>query len=452
MPPSLRLPVGLAVCAAACAISSTPAQNLPNAGPQAAASIAPGGPPLLAELLARYDREPEGPAKQALAAQIDAVAHQKYATVSRLYWHTDLAAAQAAARETQRPILHLRMLGRLDEDLSCANSRLFRATLYANKDVSALLRDHFVLYWSSERPVPRVTIDYGDGRKLERTTTGNSAHYVLDETGAVLEVLPGLYAPTAFQHELRGSLALAESVRGKSPAERARAVVQYHVAEMKAANEAWTKLPGTPYIPSATALLTQGRVVSELAIAQRATVSKAAIEISDLQYIVADLAPEQWPAEQVAMWASAGQMLYGIGDLKRDTTASRIFLAGGVGGPRGRRPESPTPPNVLDGQSLALVSRLHDAVPAKLRGTAAEKQAMIARLEQNLVADSALNQLRLRPTISNELIRLGGHADFDALNAWVYAKVFRTPKADEWLGLLPRTDFSGLPGDGVVMN
>src|SRR5688500_5457701 len=74
-------------------------------------------------LLVRYDREPNGPTKDQLAARIDAVAHQKYATVSRLYWHTDLALAKRAAREQGRPILHLRMLGKLDDDLSCANSR-----------------------------------------------------------------------------------------------------------------------------------------------------------------------------------------------------------------------------------------------------------------------------------------------------------------------------------------
>jgi len=95
------------------------------------------------------------------------------------------------------------MLGNLDEDLSCANSRLFRATLYANQDVSRFLREHFILYWSSERPVPRVTIDYGNGHRLERTTAGNSAHYVLDEAGHVLDVLPGLYAPAAFRRAYR---------------------------------------------------------------------------------------------------------------------------------------------------------------------------------------------------------------------------------------------------------
>src|SRR6186997_3405980 len=99
-------------------------------------------------LLARFDRQPDGPAKDALAAEIDAAAHQKYATVSRLYWYTDLASAEAAARQYGRPILHLRMLGKLDEDFSCTNSRLFRATLYANQDLSQFLRERFILYWS----------------------------------------------------------------------------------------------------------------------------------------------------------------------------------------------------------------------------------------------------------------------------------------------------------------
>src|SRR4029453_8915575 len=164
-------------------------------------------------LLERYDRPPDGPAKDRLRARVDAVAHQKFATVSRLYWYTDLGSAEEAARTSKRPILHLRMLGRLDEDLSCANSRLFRVTLYANQDLSRFLRERFVLYWSSERPVPRVTIDYGDGRALQGTITGNSAHYILDEDAHVLDVLPGLYAPAAFRRELEGSLALAASVR-----------------------------------------------------------------------------------------------------------------------------------------------------------------------------------------------------------------------------------------------
>ena len=383
-------------------------------------------PGQLDSLFERYDREPEGPARDLLAAHIDAAAHQKYATVSRLYWHTDLAAAVSAAREQGRPILHLRLLGRLDEDLSCANSRLFRATLYANQDVSRFLREQFILYWSSERPVPRVTIDYGDGRKLERTTTGNSAHYILDEQGNVLDVLPGLYAPTAFRRELERSLVLAEHARGQSADERARLIVAYHDDRLTATIREWNRLTSTLGIGRVRQLRTQGPIERSLAAAQRATVTKAAIELNDLRSIARELALDALSDNEVGIWAAAGQMLYGIGNSK----------------PTSR---------VLDESSRALVIRLHNELPRELRAPDQQLDRMIARLEETLVADSAVNQLRLRPQIAREIVRRGGRTDFGTLNAWIYSEVFRSPQGDQWLGLLPRNTFTGLRGDGVVI-
>src|SRR5205823_3347817 len=68
-----------------------------------------------------------------------------------------------------------------------------------------LLREKFVLVWGSERPVPVVTVDYGDGRVLKRTLTGNSAHYVLDSDGRVVDVLPGLFDPVKFVEIVRAA-------------------------------------------------------------------------------------------------------------------------------------------------------------------------------------------------------------------------------------------------------
>src|SRR5204863_3294298 len=121
------------------------------------------------------------------AASIDAIAAQRDASASKLFWYTDFAEAKRVAKDSGKPILSLRLLGHLDEELSCANSRFFRTTLYANAEVSDYLRDHFVLHWKSVRPVPRITIDFGDGRKVERTITGNSIHYVLDADGRILD-------------------------------------------------------------------------------------------------------------------------------------------------------------------------------------------------------------------------------------------------------------------------
>ena len=75
------------------------------------------------------------------AAALDAVGQQRDCYASQLYWFTDLEQAKAAAKASGKPILSLRLLGRLDEEFSCANSRFFRTALYANGEVSKVLRD-----------------------------------------------------------------------------------------------------------------------------------------------------------------------------------------------------------------------------------------------------------------------------------------------------------------------
>jgi hypothetical protein len=389
------------------------------------AALRAAGPAGLDELLVRYDRA--SPAEQAaLADDVDAVAGQRYATVSRLYWYTELDRAEAAAHAMHRPILALRMLGDLRADLSCANSRLFRATLYANAEVAALLREHFVLYWSSERAVPVVTIDYGDGRKLVRTTTGNSVHYVLDEQGHVLDALPGLYAPKVFRAELAASLALADQVRGQPDAERVRATVAHHAAPIAAAERAG-RGAGNLLVEPGGEDATDARARALLA-AQRATITKATVEVPQLVQIGL-MSPRDVPRDD-ATWAAIGQRIWG--------TVARPSPA-------------PAPaPALLDAQSLALVARLHDAGPAEQRATPSELAAVIARLEQHILADTALDQFVLRQQIRKHIVA-AAETELTALNAWVYSEVFVTPRTDPWLGLLPRTEFTGVPGDGVVM-
>jgi len=162
-----------------------------------------------------------------LRAALDTVAGQRDAAFSGLYWYTSLEEARAAAARDGRPILSLRLLGKLDEELSCANSRFFRTALYANESISRLLREGWVLHWESVRPAPRITIDFGDGRRIERTITGNSLHYVLASDGRVVDVLPGLYGPGAFLFELEEVGPLARRVSGLAP-DRFRAALRSH--------------------------------------------------------------------------------------------------------------------------------------------------------------------------------------------------------------------------------
>ena len=171
---------------------------------------------------------------------LDEVGAQRDCYASHLYWYTDLNEVQAAARREGKPILSLRLLGKLTDEFSCANSRFFRGTLYANQTVSQVLRDQFILHWQSERPVPIVTIDFGDGRLLRRTVTGNSVHYVLDSNGRPIDALPGLYGPRAFLRGLGRAERIAREIAAIDDSTViARRLREYHRQRLSDLHQAW---------------------------------------------------------------------------------------------------------------------------------------------------------------------------------------------------------------------
>lgn len=238
---SLLLSTAALVCAQAAELPALAAaaldgdgaaiQNLRAAGPPGLEALFDAGKDRITALRQNQCRL-EAPENDKLRAALDGVARQRDAFASGLYWFTDIEAAKAEARKTSRPILSLRLLGNLDDEFSCANSRFFRTALYANRTVSALLRRGYVLHWKSVRPVPVLTIDMGDGRRIKRTITGNSIHYVLNADGHVLDALPGNYGPAAFIAALQR---VEQNADGKDDALR-RA---WHGREAHALCEEW---------------------------------------------------------------------------------------------------------------------------------------------------------------------------------------------------------------------
>lgn len=319
-------------------------------------------------------------------AAIDRVAGQRYAHVSRLYWYTDLDAARAEAARTKRPILSLRMLGRLTDELSCANSRFFRTVLYADPQVASVMRDRFVLHWSSEREVPVITIDFGDGRILRRTVTGNSAHYVLDADGAVIDAIPGLYSPAAFIAALQRAAA--------QPIGFAHAI---RAGELE---QEWSdRLLRTGSVPPA---LARKKVPASGAI--RIAVTKAAVE-----------APMVIPAAELkkAMNDEAWRRLL-------------VFAA----------------PVLLSRQSLALMR----AENFGLDGPAFDR--MVARLKKDIAQDTMQNEYLLHREIHLRLAT-SPRPQFESLNRWIYDELFATPANDPWLGLHDDAIYTGLQNAGL---
>jgi hypothetical protein len=369
-----------------------------------------------------------------LRAALDAVSQQRDCFAARLYWFTDFEQAKAAAKTQGKPILSLRLLGKLDEEFSCANSRFFRTTLYANAEVAQFLRDHFVLHWKSVRPVPRVTIDFGDGRKLERTITGNSIHYVLSPEGEVVDALPGLYGAKAFLRGLHRAEEIAHLSATKTPAERRDLLAGYHrnrIAALEAEVEQDLKkisaMPAvlissaspTPVGPSLNAPTAN--------VATLVTASKGRVEFPILDRTMP--APPAVPRNGGAMFDDATwQKIAAIhaDDASLDLGASTLIRAKG--------------PNAIEASRVALSkSIVEDPMLRKLRS-----------MERSISEDTVRNEYQLHYRIHEWLAR-DAAPPVDQLNARVYAELFLTPDSDPWLGLLPDNAYAALENDGLSL-
>ncbi len=360
---------------------------------------------------------------------LDQLCQQRDCYASRLYWFTDWEQAKAAAQASGKPILSLRLLGRLDEDMSCANSRFFRVALYPNAAVAQYLRDRFILHWQSVRPVPKLTIDFGDGRKLERTLTGNSIHYVVTADGTPVDALPGLYGPQAFLRELRPAETVARQVTRLAPPARQTALQTYHRDRLTALQTAWatdlTRL-GVAQRPLPVPVLVAGSPspdapatpISAL-LAGEAALTKARVERPILSQTLPPVSGTREPAV-IEPAANQGTLWTGLGQLHRADAR-------------------------LDAASQALMRSKHAAYQQP-----AAFQTALQGFEQWMATDTARNQYELRPQLHQWLSTAPTPPTLEQLNQRVYTQLFLTPNSDPWLGLRPEDAYSAIEADGLV--
>jgi hypothetical protein len=348
---------------------------------------------------------------QRITAALDAVAQQRNSYIAGLYWYTDLDSAKKAAKALNKPILSLRLLGKLTDEFSCANSRFFRTVLYPNDEVSALLRDHFVLHWQSVRPVPTVTIDFGDGRKLQRTLTGNSLHYILDADAHPLDALPGLYGPQAFVRGLNDAEKLFKSLDGKNEEQRNLMLRRYYGDQHNKISAAWTidtaKIGGT--VPRGFQIV-KGRDGDALSIAPLA-VTKAITETTILRAM--NMATDELGkiTDEVA-WRKIAQL--------HPTDA------------------------MLDNRSLVLIERQNPEL------TLAELKRLTAKFQEEIALDTVRNEYLMHTKLYVWLMNDPVRNDVEKLNKKVYESLFLTPGSDPWLGLFSPEVYTALDNGGIV--
>lgn len=361
-----------------------------------------------------------------LSRAIDAVAGQRDAHASGLFWHTDIASALEEARRTGRPILSLQLLGNLDDDLSCANSRFFRTLLYANDRVSRHLRDHLVLHWQSVRPVPLLTIDFGDGRRIERTITGNSLHYVLNARGEVVDAIPGLYGPEAFLRALHSAQIIAHRTAALDDAnERVVAMQQHHLAMRNALLQRW----GEDLMRAGAAVV----VVDDAAGAP------LAIE-------AARIAPSKMAAEMPAIRATLdGPVDPSVADsLKHDEMWLKIAALYEA-------------QSRLDQRSIELLRAKMGAMPAMNVASAKRRvedpvMRTVLEFQRSVALDTVRNEYALHNQIHQWLSNAGlvSGEVIGEFTARIYAELFLSPLDDPWMGLAPADAYAALDGNGLV--
>jgi hypothetical protein len=334
---------------------------------------------------------------EAAEAQLDQACAQKDCVTSRLYWFTDFEEAQRAAQQTGKPILVLHLLGRLDEELSCANSRFFRTTLYSDDAIASLMRDDFVLYWHSLRPVPRITIEFGDGRKIQQTITGNSAHYLLAPDGRVLDALPGLYSPAAFRETLVRWIDLSRRMSGGDDVLR-----RYHQDRIAAIKARWADLSARSGV-RAQSLRTPKGLTAEAATA--ITASKAMVDrplLASMQFAASlrALVPSDWAR---------------LGAFEAETVSFS--------------------PAALE---LIRKKQFGDAQPNE-----GQLEALLVNLRNSVAADTIFDECALHLQIHSWFVNREV-TDLASLNRRIYEELFLTPESDPWLGLRQPTIFTAI--------
>ncbi len=140
---------------------------------------------------------------QRLDRLCDEVASQTWSSVSRLFWYTNLDEARRDAIELRRPILSLRIDGRLNGDHGSHEALLLIATVYCNQQLAEELRSRYVLHWQPDlsRSLFEAETSTDESTTFPLAATDRKlgsrhvAHYLMTSDGRPVAVIPRCVSP-----------------------------------------------------------------------------------------------------------------------------------------------------------------------------------------------------------------------------------------------------------------
>ena len=122
--------------------------------------------------------------------------------------------------------------------------------MFSNPTVAKVMNESFVPHWVNVRDVPKVTIDFGKGRVLERTLNGNIATYICLPNGQTLDVITGLNDEATYLRRLKEGLELYRAIRKQPELQAGMATLRYHEAALSGGHAAGIRALNKKHTPT----------------------------------------------------------------------------------------------------------------------------------------------------------------------------------------------------------
>jgi hypothetical protein len=268
--------------------------------------------------------------------------------------------------------------------------------------------------------------------------TGNSIHYILDSEGRVVDAIPGLYGPKAFERALDQGWLMCERAKNMDGPQRDDFLRRYHASMVSQALAQWQADLNQVGVSLASA--TDGSAAKP-AEAQAAAPKPAAPN----------------PPAGVAMRIAEGKgrveaplVAAALSDPKLLTDKTDDAVWAKIAALHAEDAH-------LDAASLALM-RSQNPTAARAGALAATKRVVedpMLRLVRNFENSISIDTVKNEYTLHRQIHEWFANAevppteDVNSLNARVYAQLFLTPNSDPWLGLVPADTYTALNNDGV---
>jgi hypothetical protein len=263
--------------------------------------------------------------------------------------------------------------------------------LLSDPKVQKVLNRDFVTAWESVGAVPKVTIDFGNGKKMQRTLGGNTLMSVVLPDGRVIDSLPGIYTPEDFLANLQAIKGVLKMSGGVAQAEaNPKDICNWH----------------------------KGSASQGLGFAM--TTSKTAVETPLLARLLADN-----PVGAPVVNTNNINLPTRTGLITLPPTSPQVLMGSG-----------PEPPNYafsFEKASMRLVDK--SKIPAEnlppISTSTPEAEGM-----QVIKEDSRINQQLTRPVVHLYFASLDDKLpDVATCRDTIYDKILHTPLNDPYLGL-----------------